>query len=172
MKYEVIDNFFNVNEFKWICNIIEQESFPWNLIKKANDFSTDEKQFQLYHETHLYGREVSPFSGVLIRPIMQRLKELKGYQSVGVTRAKINCFIKSDENLGLGFHRDIEDTDEYSTILLYLDTNNGYTELKTGEKIPTIANSALIFPAHELHQTVTQTDTMYRKNININFKEL
>ena len=172
MKYEVLNNFFDINEFKYICDIVEQETFTWGLIKKANNHSTDERQFQLKHETHSFGREISPFSGVLIQPIMRRLKEIKGYQSVGVTRAKVNCFVKSEQNLGLGFHKDITDSDMWMTLLLYLDTNNGYTELKTGEKIPTVANSALIFSAHELHQTVTQTDTMFRRNININYRVL
>ena len=32
-----------------------------------------------------------------------------------------------------------------------------------------VKNRALIFNAHSIHQTVTQTDTMFRTNVNINF---
>ena len=48
----------------------------------------------------------------------------------------------------------------------------GYTELENGEKVNTVKNRALIFDAHLYHQTVTQTDSLFRRNININFKEL
>ena len=72
----------------------------------------------------------------------------------------------------LGYHQDIDDSKDYKTLLLYFETNNGYTEFETGEKIPSVENSALIFDANKMHQTVTQTDMMFRRNININYKEI
>ena len=172
MKYEIIENFLDDDKFKYLTDIINQNTFNWNISNKPNKNATKDNQIQLVHVTHEYGVAISNFAAVLIPPIMNAFMNHKNYNKLYLTRAKINCFIKSSEHIPLGFHKDILDEEDFKTLLLYLDTNNGYTEFETGEKIPTVKNSALIFDANISHQTVTQTDSMFRKNININYKEI
>ena len=45
-------------------------------------------------------------------------------------------------------------------------------ELKTGEKIVSKRNRLAIFDGHIQHKSVTQTDTKYRLNYNLNFLAL
>ena len=90
---------------------------------------------------------------------------------------RINLFGRGQESRGLGYHKDMF-TDNYLSLLLYLEDSNGKTEFKDVQifdnmKMKTVdsfANRALIFPSICMHQTVTQTDITFRTNINMNFK--
>ena len=175
---KVIHNFLDRGAFLYLKEIITSNQFRWGLLQSANPNSIEENQVQLAHilieggagwvEQTLF----SPFKMVLMPPIMSSLKEKMNYKQVMVARAKVNCFMKQPNHVPLGYHQDIDDSKDYKTLLLYFETNNGYTEFETGEKIPSVENSALIFDANKMHQTVTQTDMMFRRNININYKEI
>ena len=175
---KVINNFLDRGDFLYLKDIISSNQFKWALIQKANSNSIEENQIQLVHSIIQGGNGwiepnlFSPFNMVLMPPIMNTLKEKMNYKKVVVCRAKVNCFMKQPNHVPLGYHQDIDDSEDYKTILLHFETNNGYTEFKTGEKITTVANRALIFDAHKFHQTVTQTDIMFRRNININYMEI
>ena len=84
---------------------------------------------------------------------------------------RVNLFINTDnKNEGKGFHQDIINDDEMKTLLFYLEDSNGYTEFKDGKIVESKKNRAVVFNSSVLHQTVMQTDTIFRRNININFK--
>ena len=180
MKYEVIENFLKQDSFDYIKALIDGNYFQWLLIENpgtsshhtsyAHKIKQPKNTYALYHKLIEKGVHTSPLTSIILSPILKTLEEKHKYKDVGTNRAKVNCFFRQNENQQLGFHKDIEDRTDIKTLILYLDTNDVYTEFMTGERVPTVKNSALIFPAHELHQTVTQTDTIFRKNININFK--
>ena len=51
-----------------------------------------------------------------------------------------------------------------------MEDSNGATEFKrTGERVVSERNKAMIFPSNEWHQTVSQTNDLYRMNVNMNF---
>ena len=58
---------------------------------------------------------------------------------------------------------------QWTTSILYINTNNGYTELESGEIIESIANRLVTFPANTRHRTITQTDEQTRILINFNY---
>ena len=170
--YEIIDNYLKKEDFvkiqKWVLN----RDFLWHFVDKPNVTSTDEKQFQ-------FGRVFVQYDNVIVNDVVEYLKIiLKPYCKnkniqVGINRAKINMYINVDnKSRGLGIHQDIEDEKNYKTLLFYLDTNDGCTEFENGERVETVENRALIFDAHLHHQTITQTNSLFRRNININFKEI
>ena len=59
-------------------------------------------------------------------------------------------------------------TSDRGATSLYINTNNGYTLFKSGEKIDSVANRLLIFDGLKEHSTVVQTDTPARYIINFN----
>jgi hypothetical protein len=63
------------------------------------------------------------------------------------------------------------DDEDHKTLLYYIEDSNGYTEFNDGQKVESKRNRAVIFDAHLIHQTVTQTDKLFRTNININYTE-
>jgi hypothetical protein len=168
MKYEVIDNFLQTDTYNYIKDIIISSAFNWQ-VRPLNNSLEAKGKFQLAHFTHEHGKVLSIISDVITKPLMAQLKQTKGYNKVGVTRGRINGFIPTSENIALGLHKDIEDTEKFYTLLLYLTTDNGGTRFETGEKINSVENRALIFKAHYQHETITQTNNNLRINININY---
>ena len=57
----------------------------------------------------------------------------------------------------------------HSAALFSLNTCDGYTKLKDGTKINSVANRVLLFDAGEEHCSTTTTDDFTRVNININY---
>ena len=170
--YEIIDNYLKEDDFNKIEKWILHRDFMWHFVDKPNRTSTNETQFQ-------FGRVFIEYGDTIVHDAVGNLKNImKPYckskkVKVGINRAKVNMYINvNNKHEGLGLHQDIEDEKDYKTLLFYLDTNDGYTEFENGEKVNTVKNRALIFDAHLYHQTVTQTDSLFRRNININFKEL
>ena len=164
--FKIIDNYLNTEDFETIKSFIESnDNFNWYLSTKANENSTDDRAFQFMHHWVGYGKikyqAVEPYLKILLRPLKKKLK---------VHRCKVNLFIKQEEPIKMGFHTDI-DRNNINTLLLYLQDSNGYTEFHNGEKVESKENRALIFSSNIKHQTVSQTDTMFRTNINLNYEE-
>ena len=57
----------------------------------------------------------------------------------------------------------------HSGALLSLNTCDGYTKLKDGTKIDSVANRILLFDPNEEHCSTTTTNVSARINININY---
>ena len=69
------------------------------------------------------------------------------------------------------FHIDIAYApDDMLTSILYLNTNNGYTKFKSGEKVESVANRLVTFPSMMMHTGTTNTcNSPYRMCMNINW---
>lgn len=169
---EIIDNYLNDEEFNFVYNTINDKQFLWEWRKVANSNSKNYgEDFQFMHFFIEYGK---PFyiNASQIPTIITQKYAVKQNKSFDINRAKANLFIKTSEvPKQLGFHKDITNSDNYLTIIFYLEDSDGYTEFKNGNKIDSVKNRAAIFPAHEEHQTVTQTSTLFRTNINVNISE-
>lgn len=168
MMYKVMDNYLSEAEFNYVYDTIHNMDFNWCLWKKANNNSSKENQFQFAHSFVNYKKECYSTSSKLPILIMKRIAKEEKKQLI-ISKAKANLFLKKDNHIELGLHKDIEDDTFLKTLILYLEDSNGYTEFENGEKINSVKNRALLFDAHIPHQTVTQTDTMFRTNVNINF---
>ena len=101
--------------------------------------------------------------------IMKELKKRNLSNTFEVTRAKANLFLKNDTQIKYGHHYDLEDSENYETIIYYVNNNNGGTEFEDGTFIKQKENRALIIYGKQLHQSVGQTDELRRINININY---
>ena len=85
---------------------------------------------------------------------------------------KINCLPNQFKSIKSSYHTDLPVSSNYKTLILSLNSNNGYTEFKD-TKMPdfkSIKNSAFIFDGKKEHRSVSQTDTAYRWNINFNYE--
>jgi len=170
----VIENYLPERIFEEITTSIDQ--LPWKLHKQMNPAARDEHQFafiQDYQGDQIfeYYRKQESLAAILGKTIMQPY--LQSYKiAANILRARTNLYIKtSDEPREGGYHIDIADPPQnYFTLLLYLEKSNGATQFKeTGEIVKSERNKAVIFPCSLEHQTLYQTDVLYRTNININF---
>lgn len=164
---KIFDNYLPENKFKEVYNLVHNNNFNWVFTKNVND-NCKENDFQFLHKFVEFGNELYENALFVPREIMRPYNK-----QIGITRAKANLFTKINENHNeLGYHKDIEDQDGFYTLILYLEDSNGYTEFEDKSMVLSKRNRALIFDANVNHQTVTQTDTLFRTNININFKEV
>ena len=164
---KVIDNYLPENKFKEIYDIIHNNNFNWVFTKNVNN-NCKENDFQFLHKFVEFGNELYENALFVPKEIMRPYNK-----QIGITRAKANLFVKTNESHNkLGYHKDIEDQNNFYTLILYLEDSNGYTEFEDTSIVLSKRNRALIFDANVNHQTVTQIDTLFRTNININFKEV
>ena len=164
----ITDNFLSIEKFDTVREAIESESFPWYWIPCF--VFTDEDSLltpgQFNHMIYIYGVPTSPFFESHFSPI---LKEL----DVSIlTRIKINSISRLTEPFYSPFHVDSEDV--YPCMycmasILYINTNNGYTEFEDGTKVKSVANRMVTFPLSTRHRGVTQTDEQRRIVINFNY---
>jgi len=169
---KIIDNYLNEKDFNFVHSTLNDEQFLWEWRKVANHNSKNYgEDFQFMHFFIEYGKTFYINASQLPITIVQRYAKDEN-KKFRISRAKANLFIKTSEQpKQLGYHKDITDSEKFLTVILYLETSNGYTEFKDGTRIDSIKNRAVIFPAHIEHQTVTQTDTLFRTNINVNIEE-
>ncbi|MAU64390.1 MAG: hypothetical protein CMC38_08660, partial [Flavobacteriaceae bacterium] len=58
---------------------------------------------------------------------------------------------------------------DHQAALIYLNTNDGFTELDDGTRIDSIENRLLLFNGNELHSSSTCTDQKRRVLISLNY---
>jgi len=166
---KIIDNYLTEDKFIEIYKKIHNANFTWVLTKDVNE-NCKENDFQFLHKFVEFGNELYENSLYVPTEIMRPYCENK---KIGITRAKANLFVKTnEEHKKLGYHIDIEDKNDFYTLILYLEDSDGYTEFEDTSMVLSKKNRALIFKANVKHQTVMQTNTLFRTNININFKEV
>jgi hypothetical protein len=159
MKYKVIDNFLEKEEFLKIKNEIIGSEFPWFF----NSTVASKKSKDGFYFTHTFFKDchVNSTSYRLLYPIFNKLN-LKS-----IIRAKANLYTKTQEIIEHDTHKDF--SYKHNGFILYINTNNGFTSLKNGEKIASIENRGLFFDPSLEHNSSTCTDQNGRININLNY---
>ena len=179
-QVQIYDNCLPSDEFKKIQDLLLGTAFPWfynssvvynddKITPPIDGFDNDDVQ-QFVHG--FYQSTDMSWSGMTdaLSPILNIL-----YPRAWM-RVKANLGLKEIQHLVGGWHRDVLNpwtgevhVQESMIGILYINTNNGYTLLETGDKIESVENRLLLFPCHIMHTGVTQTDTKIRVVINFNF---
>ncbi|SVA86657.1 uncharacterized protein METZ01_LOCUS139511 [marine metagenome] len=143
-----------------------QSDFPWyfqpTMVTKE-EVSPGGFDHTVYHASVPISRFYSHFI-----PILEQL-------NVAILiRIRVNLNPRLPEPYVFQFHTDTVDlgkaiTNLGTTSILYINTNNGYTELEDGTKIESVANRLATFPTNTKHRIVTQTDEQTRILINLNY---
>ena len=89
---------------------------------------------------------------------------------VALHRIKANLEPVKPKRLYSDFHHDVN-CSTMTTGIYYINTNDGYTEFETGEKIMSVANRYVKFPSNIKHRGVSQVDTKVRCVLNLNYFE-
>jgi len=179
MKIEVIDNFLEYFVANRIESVLSSAEFPWyfhdHIAYKSNNFeesllvgekdSLDRYQFVHSFKSN-YLETTSVLYDQLTLPIVDRLK----VNYLQVLRSKVNLSIYTGDAYASAFH--IDNSEPHKVALYYVNTNNGYTEFETGEKINCVKNRIVLFDGSIKHRSVKQTNTKIRIAININYKEI
>ena len=168
---EVIDNFLPEYQFQQISYVILSDDFPWYWNEGVVCNYGDDNNPRSYQFTNTFfnirhGGVIAPNSYSLFDIVQQKLGVKR------LDRIKSNLNNKTLFHRKGGYHTDNNPSDPYQhtkTAVLYLNTNNGWTEFKKGGKVKSVANRMVIFDSNLEHQGVTCTDEKRRVVINFNY---
>tara|TARA_B100001989_G_scaffold215621_1_gene166180 strand:- start:310 stop:882 length:573 start_codon:yes stop_codon:yes gene_type:complete len=98
------------------------------------------------------------------------------YEALNVKQMKlmrVNCTFAAQKNYVSAFHVDGHwpEADKMKTAILYLNSNNGGTQIMDGEFIQSKANRVAIFPCTQQHAGIWCTDKKLRFVLNMNYIE-
>ena len=127
----------------------------------------DDYSFQFTHAIYdtrwFSASDTSPYID-LLDPIFVKLKVKKLF------KAKVNIRTRTSKIYRSEYHVDIiEKIEGHKTAIYYLNTNDGYTLFKSGEKVNSVGNRIVIFDGHQYHCGTSCTDQNIRSVLNINF---
>ena len=171
---EVHDNFLSPDQHRRISDfMLGNGALDW----KFNDtkVSTQTKNsIDNYQFTHVFftfhsctGKAVHEVSKSidLLLPLVNKIP------FVALHRIKANLEPVKPKRLYSDFHCDV-DCSTMTTGIYYINTNDGYTEFETGDKVKSVANRYVKFPSNIKHRGVSQVDTKVRCVLNLNYFEL
>ena len=159
MYFQIVDNFLEKEEFLKIKNVMTGCNFPWYYSSTvAHDNAKDGFYF-----THTFFDDLNISSDKfnLLYPIFKKLN-LKS-----LIKVKGNFYPKTPKIKEHNTHKDFNF--KHNGFIFYINTNNGFTRLKNGEKIESIENRGLLFDPSFNHNSSTCTDQDSRININFNY---
>jgi hypothetical protein len=164
---KIIDNWMEPAPFQKIQSFFLGSNCSW-FFQNTVDGVEDLDKIDRFQFTHIY-----VLDGQIRDPQFHSISNF-------FQRLQTNAYIKVKANLGTrtekvrknSFHTDLfkhEITPFHYTAVYYLNTNNGFTLFKTGEKVKSKENRLLIFPSGMEHTGTTCTNQKARVVINFNF---
>ena len=171
---KIIENFLPREHFDTLRDMIAGETFPWYFNKtksagKEMNENEDSSPGQFFHIVYAAPAPTSQFFEPYFWPIMEQL----GFSLIARIKANLNH--RLPYAFTSDFHVDIAPEQkntmhQMTTSILYVNTNNGYTEFEeSGRRVESVANRLVTFPANTVHRGITQTDTQVRILINFNY---
>jgi len=183
---KIYDNFLEQRDFKNLQYTLHTNDFPWTFSTKTggpsgsmrtfidnngegcDPFNTQLNHYFADYRTYKY----SPYIKV-VKPILDK------YKFTAIARIKANLQLANRDPIVSDYHNDFYHYDNgkeipedgLTTLIYYVNTNNGYTEFEDGEKVMSVENRLVEFPNNNpkgMHRGVSQTDTYYRAVINFN----
>ena len=177
---KIIDNFLPNYQFTQIKSFLLSDNFPWSYGNGILGDDVPPGFFQFYRRFFDDGRLAKDDEVPLLEPCIRGLVgEIEpsvlhsifgsGYGKILSIKANLNP--KTVFHGQLGYHTDFKDpSPSFKTSVYYINTNNGWTELKTGEKVKSVENRMIIFDSDIEHQGVTCTDQNRRVIVNFNYE--
>ena len=171
MDIEIIDDFMPKKVFKDFGNIFKK--IPWytSTVLYENATCDPMDNFMLSHTFYDKYKPQSELFSEYIEPLLSHM------QVRSLIRVKANLTMRTEKIIKHGFHIDykavmdgeVQETHNCFTSILYLNTNDGYTEFENGTKIESIENRLITFPLSYRHTGTTCTNHPYRVVINFNY---
>ena len=158
---KVIDDFISPSDYEQLREYCMGTAVRWKFNSHKVQPGDGQEQFTfLFFENKRFATFNKP-ELELIDPIFARLNPDV------LMKVKANLTTRTEKPLLSMYHRDTKHPNK--TAIYYINTNNGYTQFKNGDKVDSVANRMLIFDAQELHAGATCSDEQVRVVINFNY---
>ena len=168
MKYKIIDNFLENEDFTHIQQIMLGNEFPWYFNEGVTyqDLSKDYLyNFQFIHNfRNVMGPLAQSEWASLLDPVIAKI------DPAAMLRMKANLMPVTAERVVHQLHIDLDHI-KCTTAVLYLNTNNGATIFEDGSEVQSVANRLVYFDSTIRHTSSSCTDKKARCVINFNYIE-
>ena len=178
---DIIDDFLPADQFAELKDTMSSLQFDWHYSPVTTYDNEGDSPGILTHIVHENNIPFDPtyynhFASILSHLNPEFTPQKEGGSVLVLWRIRANLNLRLPEPYMYEFHSDISLSDHvashWTTSILYMNTNNGYTELETGEKVDCVENRLVTFPANVKHRGVTQTDTQTRILVNFNYLKM
>jgi len=159
---KVIKNFLSKKTHKKIYDIIFGNNFPL-FYQDVVGGKRDKSDYMFTHIFYHLNRVNSDYYKDIVKPLLNNIEFTE------LIRAKLNFYTRKPNHIQTAYHVDYP-KDKHTVALYSINTNNGYTLFKNGNRVKSIANQLLLFDGKLKHCSVNQTDKRVRVNININLR--
>ena len=153
---KIIDDFLSEDEYHNLCSFIQDSRFPWTYGKTISE----SKFCQLTHCFYQYDEPTTFFQNV------EFFREKLDMASLVRIKANLHPATETLQIREDAWHNDCNNM---TTAIYYLNTNNGFTKFKNGDKVDSVANRMLIFDSNLKHTGTSCTDAYARVLLNINY---
>ena len=161
IENKIIDNFLSEEEYLKIKYMMldDWRNFPWFYTPSV----ASENDNDIYFVHTFQEKELD-----LESPYLHKLHSiLKKMNIDDLWRVKGNLFPNQNKFIEHDAHIDYDEP--HQAAIYYINTNNGYTKLKDGTKVDSVANRLLLFNGSEYHSSTNCTNDKIRVNINFNY---
>ena len=156
---EINDNFLPEEEFKSIQSFMMGGEFRWFYVD-GRAFADDGQ----FHMTHMF---FQPEVGLNSEHLDMWNTFMNKVEAKKCTRIKANLTFKTPTIEVGEYHTDYDDI---KTAVFYINTNNGYTEVKSGVRVSSVANRVCIFDSNLIHRGTTHSEGgQQRIAVNFNY---
>ena len=155
---KVIDNFLEQDSFNYFKKEITSQYFPWyfNNQKVLDDNHLDNFQFvNIFQQGNT--------ANFLLDVFKKKLKVSN------FLRAKLNCTTRTSKIFKFKPHYDWDG--DCNIAIFYVNSNDGFTEFETGEKIKSVENRLLMFDNKLKHFGTTSTNSKTRIVLNLCYEK-
>tara|TARA_B100000900_G_scaffold43317_1_gene32251 strand:+ start:1240 stop:1779 length:540 start_codon:yes stop_codon:yes gene_type:complete len=174
---QVIDNFLSPDSHKKISNFLLTAGlceWKYNDRKVSNVKNNTLNDYQFTHNFFTF-HSLTGARHVVSKQIDVLIPLVNKIRFISLHRIKANLEPIKPSRYVSKFHYDLEKDgrpcDFMTTGIYYINTNDGYTEFETGEKVESVANRYVKFPSNIKHRGVSQLDTKVRCVLNLNYFE-
>lgn len=155
----IIKNALNNKELDYIKSVYKGYDMPWSYNDGVSRIDDDDFQFvvpvwETMHINHMAFDAAASILNILQPEYLLRIK----------ANLRTNTTVIQEA----GLHTDT-DIPGSLTAIFYVNTCDGYTKFNDGDKIDSIENTLVVFPAKLLHCGTTCTNTNRRVVINFNY---
>ena len=163
--YEIFDNFLSKEDHYQMKKALEHSNFEWHFSSKSGH-PEEKKQlynWQYFHTMYYHqGLHKSRYFPI-VQPLVTKLKPMI------LIRVKVNATMYDKKIIEYPFH--VDTRIKCKTGIYIIDTSDGYTYFKDGQRIDSIANRFITFDSHHEHAGTNLTSAKRRIVVNINYMQ-
>jgi len=156
---EIQNQFLKYGTFNELHNQIADKNFPWYFTQSPGE---PEQYTNLLYYDHQFSSAITPR---MMRCLVTITNQLN---AISILRVKVNATPRNAPEQE--WHTDWQISTPSKTCVLYLNTNDGYTEFRD-RKVYSQENTAVIFDTNTEHRGVPASDIDRRLVLNVSYFE-